>query len=217
MSESIAQESKGPKPKLRGVSHLLSAFIVTPFAVSFFNAVEVESLQTDVAIYGVCLVLLFAVSALYHVPMWSPERRAKLRRLDRSMIYIFVAGTYTPMVGSLPGHVPEWLLPAVWTAAGIGIALTILFTHLPRYVTATPYVVLGWGAVIIMPAVMEQLGPTIFWLISAGGVAYTLGAVVYAKRHPNPWPEVFGYHEIFHLLVIVASACHFVAIRDSIL
>jgi len=215
-SDQVTDQAKGPKPKLRGVSHLISAVVAVPFVYSFMSGVSKDSLSTAIGVYGVCLVLLFAVSALYHVPMWSPDVRAKLRRLDRSMIYVFVAGTYTPMVASLEGHVSSWVLPAAWSAAGIGIAMTILFSNLPRYITAAPYVVLGWGAIVIMPAVMTQFGPVIFWQIAGGGVAYTFGAVVYAKRYPNPWPTVFGYHEIFHLLVIMAAASHFVAIRAAV-
>ncbi len=212
----VPASPKGPKPRLRGVSHLIAAIAAVPAMLSLAQSAGDTEIRGDVLTYGVCLILLFAVSALYHVPMWTPTVRSNLRRLDRSMIYVFVAGTYAPLLSTLEGNVPTWLSPAVWTAAGLGIALSILFTKLPRYITATPYVVLGWGAVIMMPAVMEQFGHLCFWLISAGGVLYTIGAIIYAKRTPNPWPRTFGYHEIFHLLVIGASITHYLGIRVAV-
>ena len=165
-------------------------------------------------IYGICLILLLAISALYHTPMWKPAARARLRRVDHSMIFIFVAGTYTPILMELGDRVSPVMMPAVWIAALVGIAMALFFTGVPRYVRAAPYVVMGWGCAVILPALYTHLGQSPFWLLLGGGLAYSLGAIVYARRIPNPAPTVFGYHEIFHLLVLIAATCHYVAIWE---
>ena len=203
---------KGPKPTLRGVSHLLGAACTLP-AAFFLKAQLQEPTPTwPVTLYLSGLFLLLGVSALYHVPMWSPAVRANLRRLDRSMIYIFVAGTYTPLVIQLGETVPQWILPVTWAAALMGVALAIFVSGAPRWLTALTYVLLGWGAAFLMPAIHHQYGARIFWFITGGGLLYTLGAVVYAFKWPNPFPAVYGYHEIFHLLVLLAAALHYTAI-----
>jgi hemolysin III len=216
MTESTALNTKGPKPKLRGVSHLVGTLLAVPAAVALMGIATDERVRCGVIVYAICLVMLLGVSAFYHVPMWQPGPRARLRRVDRSMIYVFIAGTYTPLVLVLGDRIGSAVLPAVWLAALAGIVLTLVGSNLPRYVTATPYVVLGWGAVVIMPAVKEQFGMVCFWLIAAGGLAYTIGAIAYARRKPNPWPRVFGYHEIFHMLVLLGAAAHYLAIYVSV-
>ncbi|MGB0591979.1 MAG: PAQR family membrane homeostasis protein TrhA [Myxococcota bacterium] len=206
--------AKPPKPKLRGVSHLIGALVAlvaSPFL--YLNASE-ETQTLGLGIYGVCLILLLAISALYHTPMWKPEARARLRRVDHSMIYVFVAGTYTPILMELGDKVSPVMMPAVWIAALVGITLALFFAGLPRYVRTAPYVVMGWGGAVILPALYTHLGSYPFWLLLGGGLAYSVGAVVYAKRTPNPAPAVFGYHEIFHLLVLIAATCHYAAIWD---
>jgi len=216
MIATVPPQKKGPKPKLRGVSHLLGAICALPAAYLLTDIATDSGVRAGVIIYASCLVMLLSVSALYHIPMWAAAPRARLRRVDRSMIYIFIAGTYTPLVLILGDRIGSAVLPMVWIAASVGIVLTLVGSNLPRYVTATPYVVLGWGAVVIMPAVKAQLGMTCFWLISAGGLAYTVGAVIYARRKPNPWPRFFGYHEIFHVLVLIAAATHYLAIYNAL-
>jgi len=189
------------------------ALVAAPFL--YVNASE-ETRAVGVVIYGVCLVLLLSVSALYHTPMWRPAIRARLRRLDHSMIYVFVAGTYTPILLELGDRVTPVMLPAVWIAAGVGIGMALFFSWLPRYVRVAPYVVMGWGAAVILPSLLEHLGHFPFWLVVGGGLVYTVGALVYARRSPNPAPTVFGYPEIFHVMVLVAAACHYVAIWDMV-
>jgi len=201
-----------PKPKLRGVSHGIGAVVAIPFVITLYGRVPEGPLQLGAGVYGLALFMLLAVSGFYHVPTWGAEIRARLRLVDRSMIFVFVAGTYTPLLLRLGEHVSWVVMPAVWTAAGVGIIITVFFGGLPRFVTAAPYVVMGWGAVAIMPQVLEQLGSNCFWLITAGGISYTVGAVIYARRSPDPAPRIFGYHEIFHLLVLIAAAAHYLAI-----
>lgn len=207
---------KPPKPRLRGVFHLVGAvcaLVAGPFL--YVNAAP-ETLAVGIVVYGVCLVLLLGISALYHTPMWTPAVRARLRRLDRSMIYLFMAGTYTPILLELGDRVSPLMLPAIWLASMVGIAMVLFFTGLPRYVTVTPYLVMGWGGAVIMAPLLEHLGALPFGLVVGGGVVYSVGAVIYARRSPNPAPTVFGYHEIFHVLVLVAAACHYVAIWDMV-
>ena len=214
MEVALPSPSKSPKPKLRGVSHVIGAvvaLVAAPFL--YLNASEATQ-AAGLGIYGVSLVLLLAISGLYHVPMWRPAVRARLRRVDHSMIFVFVAGSYTPILTELGDRVSPMMMPAVWIAALVGITLALFFAGVPRYIRAAPYVIMGWGGAVILPALYTHLGAFPFWLILGGGLAYSVGAVVYAKRTPNPAPAVFGYHEIFHLLVLIAAACHYVAIWD---
>jgi hemolysin III len=203
---------KGPKPKLRGISHLLAAVAVLPAGLLLCDRALARGSMGSIAVYVIGLFLLFAVSATYHVPNWSPQRRTHLRRLDRSMIYLFVAGSYTPIVAAMGTAVWPWTLHTVWAAAVLGIGAAVFLTKAPRWVTALPYVVLGWGAVVIMPAAYRYFGPELFWVVTIGGILYTIGAVIYAFKKPNPVPSVFGYHEIFHLLVIIGAGLHYAAI-----
>ena len=214
--DNISAESfKPPKPKLRGVSHLVMTLVAIPMTLQLYGLGTDIERAWQIAVYSVAFFLLFGVSALYHVPMWTPNRRAQLRKLDRSMIYVFIAGTYTPICAAVGGSSEQIVLPAAWTAAMCGVAFTLLGSGWPRYVTALPYVVLGWGAVSFMPAVSESFGSTTFWCITGGGIAYTIGAICYAFRKPNPWPATFGYHELFHLLVILAAVLHFKGIETA--
>ena len=208
------RKTKGPKPKLRGVSHLLGAIATLPAGYILRGKAAGSESATPLTVYLAGLFLLLGVSALYHVPMWAPRVRANLRRLDRSMIYVFVAGTYTPLVVKLGASVWGYTLHAVWAAALSGVAIAIFVSGAPRWVTALPYVVLGWGAVILMPEIYSQLGASPFWLITLGGILYTIGAISYAFKLPDPFPAVFGYHEIFHLLVVIAAALHYAAILE---
>ena len=168
------------------------------------------------ALYALCALTLFTASATHHLNRWSGRAHSVAHHLDHAGIFLIIAGTYTPLVLILGDGINAAVLPMVWVAASAGILLTLIGSNLPRYVTATPYVVLGWGAVVIMPAVKTQLGMTCFWLISAGGLAYTIGAIAYARRKPNPWPRIFGYHEIFHVLVLMAAATHYLAIYQAL-
>ena len=155
------------------------------------------------------LVLLFAVSGFYHTPNWPPELRMKLRRLDRSMIYLFMAGGFTPYFMVIQAEHSEWVLPVVWTGAALGTVKSCFFPHAPRALTASLYVLLGLVAAPFMPAMFRQLGQAPVILVALGGLAYGVGALCYARKTPNPYPGTFGYHEVFHLCVIVGAACHY--------
>ena len=130
------------------------------------------------------------------------------------MIYIFVAGTYTPILAGLGNYISGWVAPVVWVTAGLGVFVTVFVPRLPRVLVTGLYVALGWGAVMIMPAVMEHTGMQGFWFLTSGGIFYTVGAVAYAFRRPDPIPKIFGYHEIFHVCVLIAAYLHYLGVRQ---
>jgi hemolysin III len=199
------------KPRLRGVLHPW-AFFVAVAAGAVLVLVAPEGRATlATAIYAVTVAGLFGVSAVYHRVDWaSPGTRRWMRRLDHSMIFCVIAGTYTPFaLLVLDGTLATAILIAVWGGALGGIVLNLVWIDAPKWLTAIVYVALGWVAVAAFPALFDELGTTPTLLVAVGGILYTLGAVVYATRRPDPSPAVFGYHEIFHALVIAAAAVQY--------
>jgi hemolysin III len=166
-----------------------------------------------VAVYAVSVSALFGVSALYHRVTWTVPARRRMRRLDHSMIFLLIAGTYTPVgLLVLQGTLGAAVLAVVWGGAVAGTVLELAWTRAPRWLGGTVYLALGWVAVVAMPQLFARLGLGGGLLIVAGGLAYSAGAAVYALRRPDPAPATFGYHEVFHLLVIAGVAAHFLAI-----
>nr|WP_242605568.1 hemolysin III family protein [Frankia sp. Cppng1_Ct_nod] len=202
------------RPRMRGWLH------AGAFPVSLALGVIAVALATTfrarvaVGIYALSIALLFGTSALYHRKMWSTSRaRSLMKRLDHSMIFVFIAGTYTPLtLLALPPKTARTILAVVWSGAAIGIVLRMLWLHSPRFLLVPLYIALGWVAVFVIPQLLHTAGVTTMVLILVGGVLYSLGAVVYATRRPNPSPETFGYHEVFHAFTIVAAACHYTAV-----
>jgi hemolysin III len=167
-------------------------------------------------VYGASLFSLFFVSALYHRPRWTARARLLMRRLDHSAIFLLIAGTYTPFCLLLPPASGLPLLAIVWAGAAAGVLQSILWVRAPKPLVAAVYVLLGWAVVPVVPALRHALGGGAIALLFTGGAAYTVGAVVYATRRPDPFPRVFGYHEVFHALVIAAAACHFAVAAAAI-
>ncbi|MCW2596595.1 MAG: hemolysin [Pseudonocardiales bacterium] len=204
------------KPRLRGWLHayaaavsIVSGAILT--AVAFALRGGVAGLTT--AIYSATVTLLFGTSALYHRRTWSPRAHVLMKRLDHSMIFVFIAGTYTPIaVLTLPTGAMIGVLVAVWSGALVGVGLQTLWPAHPRWISAPCYIALGWVAVFVFPDLLHNAGVAAFVLIAAGGIIYTIGGVVYALKRPNPYPGVFGFHEVFHLCTLVAAICHYIAI-----
>jgi hemolysin III len=169
------------------------------------------------AIYSVTVCLLFGTSALYHRRVWSRQMYPVMRRLDHSMIFVFIAGTYTPFsVLLLTGSTATTILVIVWGGALVGVALKLVWPHAPRWLSAPLYIALGWVAIAVLPGILRNGGVTTLVLLVAGGAFYTVGAVFYALRKPNPWPQVFGHHEFFHACTLVAALCHHIAVYFAI-
>lgn len=204
------------KPRLRGWLHAYAAGVsiasgAALIAVAAALRGGVAALVT--AIYCATVTLLFGTSALYHRLHWSPKAQRVMKRLDHSMIFVFIAGTYTPIAAlTLPEGPMIAVLIAVWSGALVGVSLQMFWPGAPRWLSAPCYIALGWVAVFVFPDLLHNAGVAAFVLIAIGGVVYTLGAIVYATKRPNPWPGVFGFHEVFHLCTLVAALCHYVAI-----
>jgi hemolysin III len=164
-------------------------------------------------IYSVTVCALFGTSALYHRRVWSPLGYKIMRRLDHSMIFVFIAGTYTPFSALLlPARSAAIILAVVWGGALCGVTLKMVYPHGRRWLSAPLYLALGWVAIAVLPDILHHGGVATLVLLACGGAAYTVGAVFYALRRPNPWPTVFGHHEFFHACTLVAALCHHVAV-----
>jgi hemolysin III len=201
------------KPRLRGVSHQWAFFVSLASGTLLVLLATTTRATLAAAIYAVSVSALFGVSALYHRVSWTAAARRRMRRLDHSMIFLLIAGTYTPVgLLVLRGTLATVVLAVVWGGALAGVVLELLWTGAPRWLGGTVYLALGWVAVVATPQLFAGLGAAGGLLIVAGGLVYSAGAAVYALRRPDPVPAVFGYHEIFHLLVIAGVAAHYLAI-----
>jgi hemolysin III len=207
------------RPRLRGWSHAVALIVALPAVVALVVRSQADLPRLlSMVVYGVSLVDLLAVSALYHLWPWSAGSRQRVRALDHANIFIVIAGTYTPFcVNVLSGWLRPTVLVSIWALALIGVACSVASLSLPRWVSVGLYAGLGWVAVLPGPALVEALPLTPIVLLGTGGVLYSVGAVVYARRWPDPLPQIFGFHEVFHLLVLAASAVFFVTIWTWVL
>jgi hemolysin III len=205
------------KPLLRGVSHEIAAALALAAWVALAVLAPAAHARAAAHVYGASLFTLFAVSALYHRPTWPARARAFMRRLDHSAIFVLIAGTYTPFCLLLGGRRGELLLALAWSGAALGVLQSILWVHAPRAVVAVLTVALGWLVAPLLPALHALLGAPGLALLAGGGVLYTLGAVIYATRRPDPFPRVFGYHEVFHALVVAAAGLHLAVAAPAVL
>jgi len=203
-----------PKPRLRGVSHQWAFYFSLVAGLALVLAAPDGRARLAAAIYAVSVAALFGTSALYHRVTWaSQSARRWMRRLDHSMIFLLIAGTYTPFaLLVLDGTLAIVILVVVWGGALGGIVLKLVWIDAPKPLVAMLYVMLGWVAVAAFPDLLDGLGVTSAAMVAGGGILYTAGAVVYALRRPDPAPTVFGYHEIFHALVIAAAALQYAVI-----
>jgi hemolysin III len=207
------------KPKLRGVTHEWAFFISIPLGMWLVVSAPDAEARVAVSVYAASVALLFGASALYHRITWaSAAARRWMRRVDHSMIFVLIAGTYTPFaLLSLDGTLATVILVAVWTGATAGIVMSLVWPDAPKWLLAMVYVSLGWVAVAAFPAMFDALGITAMAMVVLGGALYTAGAVVYALRRPDPVPTVFGYHEIFHALVIAAAGLQYAVVAFFVL
>src|SRR5947207_14684483 len=203
------------KPRMRGLLHAYAAGVALACDIVLCSLAATRPGWTPLlacVIYSLTVIALFTTSALYHRRVWSPLGYKIMRRLDHSMIFVFIAGTYTPFcLLLLHGRVGAVVLGVVWTGAVLGVGLNLIVPNAPRWLSAPLYVALGWVAIWVLPDIARLGGITVLVLLVAGGVTYSAGAVVYALRRPNPWPTVFGHHEFFHACTLVAATCHRVA------
>ena len=197
------------KPLLRGVSHQVFFFCsLATSAVLFWRAAPIPHAAGACLVFALTLANLFGTSALYHRVDWSPRARARMRRLDHAAIFLLIAGGYTPVFTLVPSRAGgHGALLAIWGGASIGVLQSLLWPNAPKWIMAVLCVGLGWMVVGQVADRAPVIGPiSIAWLV-AGGIIFSLGALVYALKRPDPSPRVFGYHEVFHALVVIASVC----------
>jgi hemolysin III len=206
------------KPRWRGFLHQYAFFASLPPLALLIVAAPTAKAATAAAIYGASLAALLGTSALYHRVTWSPRARFWMGKLDLAMIFFLIAGSYTPVaLLALRPPTSTVVMWTVWCAAAAGIVLKLLWSSSPKWASALVYVTLGSLGVIFLPQLSDSLGAAAVVWFAAGGALYIIGALVYAMQRPDPLPTVFGYHEIFHALVVVAAAMHYVALAVYVL
>lgn len=204
------------KPKLRGWLHAGMVPLTVVAGTVLIALAPNTPARLAAAVFSVTAWMLFGTSAVYHRGNWSPRVAGVLKRLDHSNIFLIIAGSYTPFALLLPGDQARTMLTIVWTGAIAGVLFRVLWVHAPRWLYTPIYVALGWVAVFYLGPLLQHGGPAIVALIATGGLLYTLGAVVYGIKRPNPSPRWFGFHEIFHSLTVAAFAAHYVAASMSV-
>ena len=205
------------RPRLRGVSHQY-AFFVALIAGAVLVVIARGTRETvAAAVFAAALAVMFGTSATYHRIMWGPSARRWMRRADHAAIYLLIGGTYTPFgLLLLDGAWRVSVLAIAWSGCLAAILIKLFWVDSPKWLGAGLGITLGWIGVVAMPAVLDRTGITGVALLAVGGLLYTAGAVVYALRRPDPVPAVFGYHELFHALVIAAAACQYVAVATFV-
>jgi hemolysin III len=206
------------RPRLRGVFHLYAFLVFAALGVALVATAPGARERFAAGVFGGCIALTFGVSALYHRVTWPSPARRLMRRLDHAALYLLIAGTYTPYgLLVLTGAWQFSVLAVVWIGVALAIAQRLIWVDAPKWLSAVAGIGLGWVGVVAFPQILEATGFFGTSLVVAGGVLYTLGAVVYVLRRPDPVPAVFGYHELFHLLTVLAAACQYAAIAFFVL
>ncbi len=201
------------RPRLRGRLHQAAFVVVVPAGIALVAAASAPVGRTGAAIFALSLAAVYGVSALFHRRAWSPAASRRMEQLDHAMIYVLIAGTYTPVcLAVLGGTWRVSVLAAAWTGAGLGVAWSLLGLDRLRGVGVGLYLALGWLIVVALPQIIPRLRGEQLGLLAAGGLLYTVGAIVFALRRPDPFPLVFGYHEVWHVFTIAAGLCHFLLI-----
>ncbi len=208
----MLDKASKPKPRLRGVLHATAAFAAIPATAMIVLRARSGVCTTIAVAYGLALILVFGTSGLYHTPMWPLATRRRMRRLDHSMIYLLIAGSYAPFAYHLD-PLPRAIVLSISIGGGfIGFIKAHAWERAPRFLTTGFYVLIGWCIAPFLPQLYARIGPLPIYLLLAGGLLYTTGAAIYWLRSPNPWPRTFGYHEVNHLVGIVGAVAHYVAI-----
>ncbi|HEV2370369.1 MAG TPA: hemolysin III family protein [Acidimicrobiales bacterium] len=213
MQKGASLEPQVRKPKLRGVSHEVAAVVFPILGVWPLILARSGGRRAAGAVYVMGVTGMYATSALYHRGNWIPAVRRRLRRLDHSMILVGIAATYTPVAGvGVGGTAGRVVLGLAWTFAAAGVVIRNLWLDAPRWVVAVVYLGVGWLAAAILPLLWTHLGVVTFFLVIGGGCVYSLGAVVFSRHRPDPAPDLFGYHEVFHALVLLAGLLFYAAV-----
>ena len=205
------------RPRLRGVIHAVSAYVAAVCGVAVIVGAAVmrgPGAALACTAYAITVFGVFAVSACYHRIKWkTPRAQIRMKRADHSMIFLFIAGTYTPFcMVALPSPIRWWVLGVVWAGALAGVILKVALPAAPRWLGVSLYVLLGWVIIAVAPTLVAHTGATVIVLLALGGIFYTVGGILYALRWPNPWPGVFGRHEVFHACTVVAALLHYIAV-----
>jgi hemolysin III len=200
---------------MRGWLHALGFLAICIAGPALVAEAPTPATTAVLVVYVVSIAALFGVSAAFHMIHWAPPARRRMRRADHATIFVAIAGSYTAVAGlALTGWAEAGILLVVWVGAIAGITLRQVWLDAPKWAIALPYIVVGWCALLVAPELYRALGGAGFALLVAGGAAYTAGALVYARKRPNPWPRTFGYHEIFHLCTVVGVLLHFIVIKQ---
>ena len=205
------------KPLLRGWLHLISFFLAVPAAAVVIASAETGRARLAAVIYGIGLVGVFGVSAMYHRGRWGEVSKRRWGRADHATIFVMIAGTYTPFcLVALDGWTANVMLVVAWSGAAAGIVLALRKGDAARRAKGVLYMALGWSIVIVLPELAGRLDAPDLWLLMAGGLLFSLGAIAFALRWPDPFPRHFGYHEVWHVFVVAAAACQLVAVSSVI-
>ena len=208
----------GVKPRLRGLSHAAAFLVALPLGVALVLEAETSLGRLAAIVFAASVVVMFGASGLYHSPTWPEGRRRWLRRFDHAGIYGLIAGTYTPFgLLVLRGNWRPVVLGIVWSGALAAVVFKFAWVDAPKWISAVIGIALGWVGVVVFPQLVDGIGVGGSLLVVGGGLLYTAGALVYALRRPDPYPAVFGFHEVFHVLVIAAVACQYSAVAFCVL
>jgi hemolysin III len=205
------------KPLLRGWLHLVCFFLAIPAAVLVVAGADSPKARWGALVYAIGLVALFGVSGTYHRGRWSVAARRRMQQLDHATIFVMIAGSYTPLcLVAMRGWVGPAMLVAAWVGATVGVVLAFSGGARSRFARGVLYIALGWVSVGATPQLLRELTGAQLVLLAVGGVLYTVGAIFLATNWPDPFPRVFGYHEVWHVMVVAAVVCHFLAISSAV-
>lgn len=203
-----------PKPAMRGWIHLCATPLALAGGIVLICLAHGAGLKWACAVYMTCSLILFGNSAIYHLGDWSPKVTDVLRRIDHMNIFLLIAGTYTPVSFALEARTRDLILISIWACVAVAMIIHVVWINAPRWLYTVVYIVFGISGIGYMGLFWQSphAGPAVVCLILAGGACYIIGAIIYAKRKPDPWPRVFGFHELFHLGTVLGYACHMVAV-----
>jgi hemolysin III len=216
--EDRSDRASAATPRFRGVAHLVAFVATLPLGLLLIVDAPAGDARVGAAVFAASVTLMLGVSSLFHRRDWSPGPKRWICSLDHAMIYALIAGTYTPF--ALLVLDARWLVPVlaiVWGSGVVATAAKLARPHAPRWIAVATCIALGWLGVFVLPQIADRIGIGATALLLAGGLAYTAGAVVYARRRPDPFPRSFGYHEVFHALVVIALACQYATIAFFVL